>query len=225
LSTNSWARNSASSITKLQPTDIHAIECGDPNLRHVPALAKADDLSSHVEVQLVDDILHSFEIETPAIIKVSWACWSEDDPCCPYAERLLVNYFVRSKASAFIARSRRLIFGKGIDSYACDAQASKMSLDFVEESRSNPATAKAPHNTNIRNVSHTIGIRRFADVLPLLDPAGDEACENRIAMRHEYSPAAFGTAKHPIKVGIRDLVARQARHQLCRIAPVFPLCP
>jgi len=86
-----------------------------------------------------------------------------------------------------------------------------MSLDFLEESCCDSATAKGGHNTNIRNAPDTIGIQRFADVLALLDPAGDEACENRVAIRHEYSPAALCSAEHPIKVGIRDLLARQAR--------------
>src|SRR5262249_35078822 len=181
------------------------------NLRHVPALAKAGDLRSHVEVQLFDGILHSVEIKTCTIIEVFWAGWSEDGPRCPDASRLLVNYFIRSKTSTFIARSRRPIFGKGIDAYACDAKAGKMSLDFVKESCGDSTTAKGRHNTNIGNVSHTIGIRRFADVLALLDPAGNEAYENRIALRDEDSPAALGSGEHPIKVGIGDLLARQPR--------------
>jgi hypothetical protein len=37
---------------------------------HVPALAKAGDLASHVEAQLLDGVLHSLEIETRAVIEV-----------------------------------------------------------------------------------------------------------------------------------------------------------
>src|SRR5262249_31319083 len=107
----------------LQPTDIRAIECDDPNLRHVPALAKAGGVCSHVELQLFDDIVHCFEIEMRAIMEVFCVRWSEDDPRCPDAVHLLVNYFIRSEASTFIARSRRLIIGKRIDAYACDAKA------------------------------------------------------------------------------------------------------
>jgi hypothetical protein len=69
--------------------------------------------------------------------------------------------------------------GAGLPGGAEDRQ-SGLSL---EESSSDPATAKCGHNTNIRNVSRPIGVRRFADVLVLLDPAGDEACENRITLR------------------------------------------
>jgi hypothetical protein len=32
----------------LQPTNIRPVECDDPNLPHVPSLAKAGDLSIHV---------------------------------------------------------------------------------------------------------------------------------------------------------------------------------
>src|SRR5258706_16115074 len=64
----------------LQPTDIRPIECDDPNLRHVPTLAKAGDLAIHVEVQLLDGALHSLEIQTRAVIEVFWARRSENGP-------------------------------------------------------------------------------------------------------------------------------------------------
>src|SRR5262245_6379916 len=54
----------------LQPTDIGPAVCDDPNLRDVPALAKAGDLSVHAQIQLPDDALHALEIEARTIIEV-----------------------------------------------------------------------------------------------------------------------------------------------------------
>jgi hypothetical protein len=67
-------------LEALQPTNIRVVECDDPNLRHVPSLAQAGDLSVHVQVQLLDDIVHSLEIQTHAIIEVFGASWSESHP-------------------------------------------------------------------------------------------------------------------------------------------------
>src|SRR5215831_17577749 len=61
----------------LQPTNIRLAKSDDPNLRHVPALAKAGGMSVHVQVQLLDDVLHSLKIETRAIIEVFGVGWSE----------------------------------------------------------------------------------------------------------------------------------------------------
>jgi hypothetical protein len=64
----------------LQPTNIRPVESDDPNLRHVPALSKAGSVSVHVQVQLLDDILHSLKIETSAIIEIFGASWSKGRP-------------------------------------------------------------------------------------------------------------------------------------------------
>src|SRR5215472_18410995 len=47
----------------LQPTNIRPVECNDSYLAYVPSLAKASDLSIHAQVQLLDDTVHSLEIQ------------------------------------------------------------------------------------------------------------------------------------------------------------------
>jgi hypothetical protein len=67
--------------------------------------------------------------------------------------------------------------------------------------------AQVRHNTNIRNIFDTVRTRRFADVLSLLDPAGDETHENAGALRYQDSALGLTSAEHPIKVFVGDLLA------------------
>jgi len=54
----------------LNPPDVGAIDGDDPNLCHVPALAKTANLRVLVQVQLSNGRLHSRKIEAGAIVEV-----------------------------------------------------------------------------------------------------------------------------------------------------------
>src|ERR1700733_13582375 len=86
-----------------------------------------------------------------------------------------------------------------------------MSLYSLQELRSYRAPTKLRHNANIRDVSDAVGIRRFADVPGLLDPADDETDEKGVALGHQGSAVILGSVEHPIKIFVGDLLAGQTR--------------
>lgn len=63
-------------LTEREREVLEAVACGHDNGEI--ALAKACDLSLHVEVQTLDDVLHSLKIEARAIVEVFGASCSEN---------------------------------------------------------------------------------------------------------------------------------------------------
>src|ERR1700683_1109615 len=54
----------------LQPTNLGTVDGDDADLRQRPLLAKTNRLSSHIQMQFLNDFLHSGEVQTFAIVEI-----------------------------------------------------------------------------------------------------------------------------------------------------------
>jgi hypothetical protein len=54
----------------LQPANVGTVEGDDADLRHRPLLAKTNCLSSHIQMQFLNDFRHSCEVQTFAVFEI-----------------------------------------------------------------------------------------------------------------------------------------------------------